>query len=105
MTDLMSLFDAKEVEQLAKTTAAVSIDFGISPNPTKGNLTLTYSENQDLPSALTVTDQNGRQVSTLQLNTSTTQQIYLGNLPAGLYWVQLRTGKGKIGVKQVQVVK
>jgi hypothetical protein len=48
MPDLMSLFDAKEVEQLAKTTTAVSIGFGISPNPTKGNLTLTYSDNQDL---------------------------------------------------------
>lgn len=105
ITDLIGLFDAKEAGQLAKTTAAVSIDFNISPNPTKGDLTLTYSDTQDLPSVLTITDQNGRVVSTLQLNAATSQQVNLLDLPAGMYWVQLRTEKGKIGVKQVQVVK
>lgn len=104
ITDLISLFDAKEATELANTSNALSAEFSINPNPTSGDITLIYNDAQDTPDMLTVTDQNGRLVKTLQLSNSPNQQVNLNGVPSGLYWVQLKTTKGKVGVKQVQVI-
>ena len=105
VADLANLFEAGKVAQLAHTSETVAIDFGISPNPNNGQFSLSYSDEQDLPAQLLVMDQNGRSVSTLNLSASAAQDVSLQNLSAGIYWVQLKTQNGKIGMKQVQVIK
>lgn len=105
ISELVQLFEADELEQLTRTTAAVNVDFKVSPNPSKGEFTLTYSDEQDPPASVTLFDQNGRQVSDLQLSGFSIQQVMLPDLPAGFYWLQMKTRNGKIGVKQVQIVK
>lgn len=105
ISELAKLFEAEEAEQLARTTAATTIDFSLSPNPTSGPITLTYNDGQDVPAFLTLIDQNGRQVSSLTLSGFHIQQVFLPELPSGTYWIQLRTKNGKIGVKQVQIVR
>lgn len=105
IADLANLFEAGKAQQLARTSEAMSINFGLSPNPSNGQFTLTYADELDTPNLLSVMDQNGRQISTVALNETSTQQVTLQNLPAGLYWIQLKTQNGKVGVKQMQVVK
>lgn len=105
ISELAELFDPGQVEQLAKTAQAVAIDFNISPNPNNGQFNLSYSDEQDTPTQMLIIDQSGRQISALNLSAVASQQLVLQDIPAGLYWVQLKTQKGKIGVKQLQIVK
>lgn len=105
LNELAKLFDAEEAQSLARAAAAVAPDFRVSPNPSNGVFTLNYSDGQDQPKRLSIVDQNGRLVTTRELEASASQSVELRDLPAGLYWVQLETVQGKIGVKQVQIVK
>ena len=105
IAELAALFEAGEMEQLAQTTEAVAIDFNISPNPSDGEFTLSYDNELDPSALLAIIDQNGRQLSSLNLSGFPIQQVLLPELPSGLYWVQLKTRGGKIGVKQVQIIK
>ena len=105
IAELAELFDAGEAEHLVQAAEAVAVDFSISPNPGNGAFTLSCTDGQDVPALLSVADQNGRQITTLRLSDAGTQPVNLQDLPAGLYWLQLKTQKGNIGVKQVQIVK
>ncbi|MFN0216839.1 MAG: DUF4252 domain-containing protein [Saprospiraceae bacterium] len=105
VAELAKLFNSEEATQLAQTSAAIAIEFGVNPNPSSGQITITYSDEQDPPALLTVMDQNGRTVSSLALSSTASQQISLKGLPTGMYWVQLKTQAGKIGVKPLQVIK
>lgn len=105
ITELAALFDAAEAEQLARTSEAVSIDFSVSPNPSSGELTIACDEQQDAPAFLAVIAADGRQVAQLRLSGIPLQRVILPELPSGLYWVQLTTAGGKVGIKQVQIVK
>jgi len=105
VAELARMFNTEAVEQLAQATEAVSIEFGISPNPSSGAFTLSYDQTDDLPELLQIADQNGRIVATQRLAATPAQQVLAPDLPTGLYWVQLRTEKGKIGVKQLQIVR
>lgn len=103
IAELAALFDADEAAQLARSTEAVSIHFAVSPNPASGEITVSYQDAQDVPAFLSVIDQSGRQVAQLQLSGIPIQRVILPGLPAGMYWVQLKTRDGKVGVKQVQI--
>lgn len=105
LAELAALFEAGEVERLARTTEAVAIDFSVSPNPGSGEFTVSYDDEQDPPTLLSVIDLNGRQLSSLPLSGFAIQQVMLPELPTGLYWLQMKTRSGKVGVKQVQIVK
>ncbi len=105
IAELAQLFDAESTLQLAKTTEAVAIDFSISPNPNSGAFNLTYSDTQDVASSLTISDQQGRLVTTQNISATATQQVIVQNLAPGTYWVQVKTKQGKIGLKQMQVVQ
>ena len=105
ISELAALFEAGEAEQLAQAAQATAIAFKISPNPNDGSFTLSYEDGQDHPAFLSVMDQNGRLLSAQNLSDSPTQNVVLDGLPSGLYWIQLKTQGGKIGVKQMQVVK
>lgn len=103
--ELASMFESAKVEQLAKTSEALSIDFNINPNPSNGQFNLLYPDEQDPVSQLSILDQNGRQLAQMSLSGNNAQQVAFRDLPAGIYWVQVKTQKGKIGIKQLQIVK
>lgn len=104
LTALASLFDAETVEGLAKTSQLVAAEFSVNPNPSNGAITLHYATADDLPVQLTVLDQNGRQLTTVNLAGEPVQTLNLPNLSAGTYWLQLKTQKGKVGIKPLQIV-
>jgi hypothetical protein len=104
VADLARLIDAADATDLARSAQAVAIDFQVSPNPNPGEFVVTYADEQDAPVMLTVADQNGRQVGQVRLAGLASERVELRELPAGLYWVQLKTRSGKVGVKQVQIV-
>lgn len=105
IVELAQLFDAESAVQLAKTTEAVALDFSINPNPNSGTFNLTYADQQDVATSLTITDQNGRLVTTQDITATATQRITMQNLAPGTYWLQVTTKQGKVGVKQMQVVQ
>lgn len=105
LAELGAMLDAEQAEHLAKTSQAVAIDFQVSPNPSSGEFSITCSDANETPQQLTITDQNGRQVVAMNLSGETTQGLSFPDLKSGLYWIQIKTVKGNVGVKQVQVVK
>lgn len=102
---LAELFEAGASENLARMSAAASIEFQISPNPASGSCTLSYDDQQDPPASLSVINQSGRLVATLNLAAASVQQVSLPDLPSGVYWLQLKTRTGKVGIKQLQIQK
>jgi len=73
------------------------------PNPTTGNVTLTYSQLSTINSHFIITDITGREVYSQQLNYSTQSTINLTKLSNGIYFWKLISGnsisdKGKIAV-------
>lgn len=105
LSALAGMFDATEAAQLVKNSETAAAVFILSPNPTKGDLVLELQETGDAIEQMLVLDQSGRQISVLQSSGAPVQQLSLHQLPAGNYWVQVKTQKGKIGVKQLQLVK
>jgi hypothetical protein len=105
LSELASLFEAGAAQKLAKTAESVSIEFGVNPNPSNGQFTLSYTDEQDLPAELSIIDQSGRQIGTRQLSESSTQTVNFPDLATGLYWLELKTKSGKLGIKQVQIVR
>lgn len=105
ITSLAALLDSDEVDDLIQTSKKAEINFQVSPNPSNGDFNIRYQETGDTPASLTLIDQNGRPVSTLQLSGQSDEKVRMGQLPAGLYWLQLQTQQGKVGVKQVQIVR
>jgi hypothetical protein len=104
LTELARLFDAEQVEALVRTSAALSVDFAVSPNPSNGSFTLTYADGDDVAERVRVLDQTGREVALRTLSGGTSERIQL-DVPNGLYWLQITTRQGKIGTQQVQVQK
>ncbi|MCC6412683.1 MAG: DUF4252 domain-containing protein [Saprospiraceae bacterium] len=105
LSELGAMLDAEQAQHLAQTTQAVAIDFQVSPNPSSGEFSITCSDAKDIPQQLTITDQNGRQVVAMQLTGETSQRLSFPDLKSGLYWVQVKTVNGNVGVKQVQIVR
>ncbi len=105
INELVNMLNINAVNDIVQTTERVAIDFKISPNPSQGDITLTYSDEKDVPANLTVVDQNGRQVASRNLSAAAVQPVSLGDLPAGLYWLQMQTQNGQIGTKQVQIMR
>jgi len=66
---------------------------------------LSCADENDAPEFLSVTDQNGRRLSSLSLSGDAEQRVALRDLPSGLYWLQLKSRSGKVGVKQLQIAK
>ena len=104
LQELARLFDAGQAEDLVAATRAVAIDFQINPNPSHGVFMLSYADAGQTPALLRVMDQQVRTISMLRLTGGAVQRVELPALPAGLYWVQMQTAQGKIGVKQLQIL-
>ena len=105
IASLASIFDSEGAKNLVERSNQTKVDFIISPNPSLGELTLKYYAEGDAPASLTVIDQKGQQVADLQLSGQPQEQIHLTQLTAGLYWVQLKTKQGKVGIQQVQIIR
>lgn len=105
LPELAGLLDAGSAGQLAQTAERVAAEFQVSPNPSTGVFTLRYEADADLPASMTLIDQNGRQVTSRALSGTPVQEVALRDLPSGLYWIQLKTQQGRVGVKQIQLLK
>ncbi|MCA0238650.1 MAG: DUF4252 domain-containing protein [Bacteroidetes bacterium] len=105
LPSLAALFDATDAKNLAERSAQNKTEFQISPNPSKGSITLKYAAKDDAPVSMSIIDQNGRQVSSIQLSGQSQEQIELGHLNSGTYWVQLVTRQGKVGIQQLQLIR
>jgi hypothetical protein len=106
LSELANLFNGDQAESLARTVSASSIDFNISPNPSSGEITLDYANSEgDLPAQLMVFDLQGKPLATLDLSPAPSQQVRLSSLAAGNYWLQVKTQKGKVGIKQLQIIR
>ena len=105
IASLAAIMGSGQADDLIQSSKKAEIDFKVSPNPSKGDFNIRYLETGDAPVALTLIDQNGRPVSTLHLSGAAEQEVKFGALPSGLYWLQLQTEHGKVGMKQVQIVR
>jgi|688.fasta_scaffold553826_2 hypothetical protein len=105
LSELPSLFETGKTAQLAKITSAIAAEFSISPNPASNQITVQLQDAQDVPDRIEILDAQGRQVLSQNIDPLTFQSVNIGSLSQGTYWVQLRTRTGKIGVKQLQVIR
>ncbi|HAD14183.1 MAG TPA: hypothetical protein DCF33_17295 [Saprospirales bacterium] len=105
LSELPALFESGKTSQLAKISATVSAEFSISPNPASNQITVQLQDAQDVPDRIEILDTQGRQVLSQNLDPLTVQSVNIGSLNQGIYWAQLRTTTGKIGIKQIQVIK
>ena len=103
VSELARLLDADEAEHLVRATQTVALDFSINPNPNNGKFDLTCTNPGDRANAISITDQNGRLLSTQNLSGDAVHHITLPALSSGLYWLQVKSADGKIGVKQLHI--
>lgn len=81
-------FDIEEITPTNITENNLSTSFVVYPNPTKENITIITNENEN--TSLTLIDINGKIVKSTFLSINN-NQLYIGNLPKGIYFVQLIT--------------
>lgn len=83
------------------TEVAQGVDLNIYPNPNQGNFTVTVASANRVNGTLTVIDQLGRVLKTLNIDVTGTSQIPLnmGNIAAGVYLLEVSTAEGR-SVKQ-----
>jgi hypothetical protein len=105
LSELAALLNAEEAVSLAQTSKAIALDFKVFPNPTIGDFSLEYADTVVKAATLSIFDQSGRLLSTEVLSDNTSRQFSLRDYPAGMYWVQLKTASGQVGVTSVQLVK
>ncbi len=105
ITQLIGMMGAETTADLARSSQMVAAEFSINPNPNNGEFRLDFVQKDDAPSQLTILDPNGRLISSLALSDAPTQQVSIKGLPVGNYLVQVKSQKGKIGVKKLQIVK
>lgn len=103
--ELAGMFEAADARSLAQSAQEASIQFSVFPNPSKGQVTITYQAADDRPEMISVFDQNGRVISTRNLDGSASQALDFSQLSTGNYWFQMKTKGGKVGVTQVQITK
>lgn len=82
-----------------KTTAVKDVTnniFGIYPNPSKGQVNISWKENVKGDAHIMVTDLAGRMVySTQATATTSVTQINLNSLNHGVYFIKINTAKGQ----------
>ncbi len=103
--ELAKLINADNAQQLARDSESLRAQISVSPNPSSGQFTLTFDANDGIPTTLSVNDVYGKTVLERHLGGQLQEQINLQSLPNGNYYLQIRTDKGKLAVKQVQIVR
>ena len=95
---------------VAVEEAGRSQDFQLYPNPAApgATLTLEFETRENAPLAITLLDMEGKAVRSLFSGDTTggAQQMTIplpADLAAGVYWVKMETGDGKIGARGVMV--
>lgn len=104
VAELEAMFENGRAEKLIASTQAQSPEFSISPNPGNGVISIQYPAEDDAPLSISVVDAMGRVLKVIDLKQESATNLSLG-LPSGTYWLQMETRKGKIGVKQIQVLR
>jgi PKD repeat protein len=73
--------------------------FSIYPNPSTGNINITWGSSITGKATVTVTDMTGRQVYNLTNDASQISNISLGQIQSGIYFIRINTGKGDFSEK------
>jgi hypothetical protein len=102
-TELAQLFNAGESAELARAAAANSMEFSVSPNPATTFLNIRCADTEAESATATLIDNQGRQRLQARLNNGQVQ--IPADLPAGNYWLQLGAKDGKMGIRQVQIIR
>lgn len=81
----------------------VNSNFKVSPNPTKGNLRISYQGENENPANIIVTDMVGKKVMSEQITFSPglTKEINLSRLSTGVYLINITNENGKTDVFKV----
>ncbi|HRI59352.1 MAG TPA: T9SS type A sorting domain-containing protein, partial [Saprospiraceae bacterium] len=89
-----------------------NLDFQVYPNPAipGANMTLGFDLQDKSPLTVTLLDMEGRTLRTLFSGDTTggEQQLGIalpGDLAAGVYWVKMEGGDGKVGVTGINVLR
>jgi hypothetical protein len=91
-----NLFGDPAIRQLGRTTSITEIErevanvvFTVFPNPTKGPLTINLQTSHSRGTELTIYDESGRYVGSINLETVPTQHLDVA-LPSGVYFLELK---------------
>ena len=74
---------------------AVNNVFSLYPNPTKGQVNITWKSNVSGEANVVITDISGRVVYNQAISTKTTQPINLSGMNQGVYFIKINTEKGQ----------
>lgn len=69
--------------------------FSIYPNPTKGQVNISWKETIKGDVQIMITDIAGRVVNRTETTVASTTQIHLNNLNQGIYFIKINTAKGQ----------
>ena len=72
-------------------------NFSISPNPTKNNLTIELSEQNNLKSSVSIINVLGEKLYQQNFSNQSKLTIDVSDFPSGIYFVQIANDKGKRG--------
>ncbi len=75
----------------------------IFPNPAKSSFMIRYPEERQIPGEISLLDETG-QVSALKLNAAGSNTFSIGELPAGIYFVRIKTDAHTI-VKRLMIIR
>jgi Domain of unknown function (DUF4252)/Secretion system C-terminal sorting domain len=105
LMELTQIFGQSSADRVIQNVKATHADFSISPNPSTGRFVFTNSTGGADPQRLVISDPSGRQLRVIRVQGEASQEINVEDLPNGTYWVQLLLSDGKIGVKQLQILR
>lgn len=85
------------------TTSLDQKSFSVFPNPTVGQVTVALGDFLEQEARLEVLDVNGKLVQLVRegILENTTEELNLGQLPAGLYFVRLQLADGTMQMQRV----
>lgn len=75
---------------LSNDTTDVQSNFSVFPNPSQGNFTLRWNNNESF--SYTVYDLSGKLIMTKSNNTGDTHQLNLNNVAQGMYFLNITSG-------------
>lgn len=99
--DNLALTSTASVEELESIS-----NFNLYPNPTNGNVNISYESHTNNELAITLFDINGREISkSIQRNTVGSNQLKLftENLENGVYFIELSNGNSNKKIKFIKL--
>lgn len=73
--------------------------FSLYPNPSQDYVNIDFSGLKSAPLSITLTDMNGKTITSIKANGGSTQTVSIDNLPAGNYLLNVNTASGSVNKK------